>query len=143
MREQEKVASAGADQAKGKENSKNERVMSDVKKYAERYFKNNYEPVTGAKNISKVSVKISELRLVDGWDKRWFVRGTCEIQSRDVVQVYPYYSPKVIRSAARQGETIEADYSPQDVAKYTTQTRNFEAYYSTESATPTFDVTLK
>ena len=133
-----------SDQPVTDEKSKYQTTRNDVQKYSETYFNGEYNPFTQAKNSSKVSVTISELRLVGGREKYWFVRGKCAVRSYEVVQEYPYYSPKAIRRATRNGEILELDYSPHDVIRYTSaQTRDFEAYYSTENGNPTFDVTLR
>ena len=121
--------------------TKYESVRADAQARAEAYFNTEYEPVTQARNISSVRVSILECRLVEGWNNRWFVRGKCDVQSYEIVKIYPYYLPHEIQENSRLGQPL--DYTPVDTPQYTTQTRIFEADYSTENGDPTFDLTLR
>jgi len=93
-------------------------------------------------------VTISDLHLVDGWNNRWFVLGKCAVTTFVVVKEYPCYSREKILENTRldngnmdKDQTI--DYTPRDVTQYKTQTCDFEAIYSTEGSTPTFDLKLR
>jgi len=130
------------------EATKYELARCEVQTRAEAYFNNEYEPVAHANNVNQAKVTISDLHLIEGWDNRWFVSGRCAVTCFQVVKEYPYYSREQILESARldnenkiKGQTI--DYTPHDVTQYTTQTRDFEAVYSAEGPTPTFELSLR
>ena len=131
-----------------RDEAESEIARNDVQRRAEAYFNNDYAPVTTANNVSEVRVTIADFHLVEGWDKRWFVRGKCFVKFFQVVTEYPYYSAEVIQENNRlynrdKNLAQKLDYTPREVTRYTTQTCEFEAYYSAESRNPTFDLTLR
>jgi hypothetical protein len=112
----------------------------DVQKRAENYFKTEYDPVARAKNVSNVTVTFAEFGLINGWDKRWSMRGKCDVQSGELVKVYPFYSKAEIEESQTTG--LPLDYTAQETVHYTLKTFEFEATYSTEGSSPALDVTV-
>jgi hypothetical protein len=113
------------------------RATTGAQTMAEKYFKTEYELVTKAKNIGRIKVTLSKPELIEGWNNRWTVRGKCEVQyNGEVVRVYPV-------TPQDQSSIENSDHTPYDITQYSTKVQDFEAIYSAETETPTFDVTLR
>ena len=96
------------------EETRYENIRKSAESLARHYFEYEYNPGNNSTSVSDCSVTISEVRPVEGWAGRWLVRGRGFIK---------YYQS--------QGRS------------YMSQTRDFEAYYSTTGHNPSFEVTLR
>jgi hypothetical protein len=106
--------SANAERDAAREDAKYASVESDALQRAQQYFKYEYNPGNGSVTNMDCSVTISEVRPVEGWTGRWFVTGRAYMK---------YYQS--------QGRT------------FTSQTRDFDAYYYKDGRKTNFEVTLR
>jgi len=105
---------ANAERDAAREEAKYAAVESDALQRAQQYFKYEYNPGNGSVTNMDCSVTISEVRPVEGWTGRWFVTGRAYMK---------YYQS--------QGRT------------FTSQTRDFDAYYYKDGRKTNFEVTLR
>ena len=145
IRAQQEAAMAGqADTAAQKtaaEKIKNLEARLGAQQRAEDYFHNEFEPFAKADDVDRqLTVNISEMHLVDGWDNRWYVRGISTVRFTEWSKVSPVYSPEEVHFAATNLRQL--DYTPRSVPQYTVRSQAFEAVYSTSGGKPTFEVTL-
>lgn len=105
---------ANADREKAFEEARYAAVEREATERAKHYFQYEYNPSNNSASTWDCSVTISEVRPVEGWPGRWFVRGRSFIK---------YYQS--------QGRT------------FTSQTRDFEAYFYKDGHKTNFEVTLR
>jgi hypothetical protein len=89
-------------------------VERDAKERAKDYFRHEYNSGNNSTYTCECSVTLSEVRPVEGWTGRWLVKGRAYMK---------YYQ--------NQGRS------------FTSQTRDFEAYYYKEGHKTNFEVTLR
>jgi len=89
-------------------------VERDAKERAKDYFRHEYNSGNNSNLTCECSVTLSEVRPVEGWAGRWLVKGRAYLK---------YYQS--------QGRS------------FTSQTRDFEAYYYKEGHKTNFEVTLR
>ncbi|MGC4074455.1 MAG: hypothetical protein QM760_18470 [Nibricoccus sp.] len=97
----------------------------------EKYFGETYSWSPGTERI--VEVTINDIRETPGWSDRWSVTGHA------IVRNYLHSSKPVNTEGMSAKEATRAEYR---AAKYTVETREFQADYSPDSGTP-LNVTLR
>jgi len=105
---------ANAERDAAREEAKYAAVERDAVERAKHYFQYEYDPGNNSASVVDCRVTISEVRPVAGWPGRWFVQGCGFVK---------YYQS--------QGRT------------FTSQTRDFEAYYYKDGRKNNFEVTLR
>jgi DNA-binding protein H-NS len=105
-------AAVGRDSAR--EDAQYSAVEADALQRARQYFQYEYNPGNNSAATWDSNVTLSEVRPVEGWAGRWFVKGRAYMK---------YYQS--------QGRT------------FTSQTRDFEAYYYKDGRKTNFEVTLR
>jgi len=105
---------ANAEREAAREEARYADVEREATERAIHYFQYEYNPGNNSASAFDCSVTLSEVRPVEGWAGRWFVRGRGFIK---------YYQS--------QGRTL------------TSQTRDFEAYYYKDGHKTSFEVTLR
>jgi len=105
---------ANAERDAAREEAKYAAVEREAAECAKHYFQYEYNPGNNSATPVDCSVTLSEVRPVEGWSGRWFVRGR---------RLLTYFQ--------RQGRT------------FTSQTRDFEATYYKDGRKANFEVTLR
>ena len=118
VRAQREATATANEAAAGRESTREDAqysaVESDALQRARQYFKYEYNPGNSSVTNWDCNVTLSEVRPVDGWAGRWLVKGRAYLK---------YYQS--------QGRT------------FTSQNRDFEAYYYKDGRKTNFDVTLR
>jgi hypothetical protein len=108
------ISQIQADRAVATEDAQYAAVEREALARAKNYFSFEYKPANSSATSWDTSVIINEVRPVEGWAGRWFVRGRANI--------------KFYQSQGRS---------------FTTESRDFEAYYTKEGRKTNFEITLR